>query len=220
MFVARRMKKTIVTVTPSASLLTAQERMRGHNIRQVPVVSEDGTLLGIVSDRDIRAAVLPAGLIPGFTAEEAGKFMGNTPVERVMTRKVITATLNDTLEDAIVLLHDFRINALPVVDNMGKIAGIITRTDVLEAFIEALGVGEVSSRLEVVVPDRPGTLAQLAAIIGSFHVNITSVLTTRHVEDGTRANFFRIATLNIGPIRKAIEEGGFEILDPTRYTLR
>ncbi|HWS14784.1 MAG TPA: CBS and ACT domain-containing protein [Candidatus Methylomirabilis sp.] len=214
------MKKTIVTVTPSTSLLEAQGRMRGHNIRQVPVVSEDGTLLGIVSDRDIRAAVLPAGLVPGFTAEAAGKFMENTPVERVMTRKVITATLTDTLEDAIVLLHDFRVNALPVVDAGGKIAGIITRTDVLEAFIEALGVGEVSSRLEVVVPDRPGTLAQLAAIIGSFHVNITSVLTTRHVEDGTRANFFRVATLNIGPIRKAIEEGGFEILDPSRYTLR
>lgn len=220
MFVARRMKKTVVTVTPSTSLREAQGRMRGHNIRQVPVVEEDGTLLGIVSDRDIRAAVLPAGLVPGFTAEEAGRFMESTPVERVMTRKVITATLNDTLEDAIVLLHDFRVNALPVVDAGGKIAGIITRTDVLEAFIEALGVGEVSSRLEVVVPDRPGTLAQLAAIIGSFHVNITSVLTTRHVEDGTRANFFRVATLNIGPIRKAIEEGGFEILDPSRYTLR
>jgi len=219
MFVARRMKKTIETVPPSASLLEAQGRMRGHHIRQVPVVSGDGTLLGIVSDRDIRAAVLPAGLIPGFTAEEAEKFMKNTPVERVMTRKVVTATLTDTLEDAIVLLHDFRVNALPVVDAAGKVVGIITRTDVLEAFIEVLGVGEVSSRIEVVVPDRPGTLAQVAAIIGSFHVNITSVLSTRHVEEGKRANFFRVATINIGPIRKAIEEEGFEILDPSKFIL-
>jgi acetoin utilization protein AcuB len=136
-----------------------------------------------------------------------------------MTRKVVTATLTDTLEDAIVLLHDFRVNALPVVDAAGKVAGIITRTDVMEAFIDALGVGEVSSRLEVVVPDRPGTLAQLAAIIGSFHVNITSVLSTPHVEVGKRANFFRVATLNIGPIRKAIQEAGFEILDPSKFLL-
>jgi len=219
MFVARRMKKKIVTVTPSASLFEAQARMRRQTVRQIPVVSEDGTLQGIVSDRDIRAAVLPAGLVPGFTAEAAEQFMKNTPVERVMTRKVVTATLTDTLEDAIVLLHDFRVNALPVVDAAGKVAGIITRTDVLEAFIDALGVGEVSSRLEVVVPDRPGTLAQLAAIIGSFHVNITSVLSTRHVEVGKRANFFRVATLNIGPIRKAIEEAGFEILDPSKFLL-
>ena len=216
MFVARRMKKQIVTVSPSASLFEAQRRMREHTIPQLPVVSEDGTLLGIVSDRDIRAAVLPAGMVPGFTPGEAEKFMKNTPVERVMTRKVVTATLTDTLEDAIVLLHDFRVNALPVVDAAGKVTGIITRTDVLEAFIDALGVGEVSSRLEVVVPDRPGTLAQLAAIIGSFHVNITSVLSTRHAEAGKRANFFHVDTLNVGPIRKAIQEAGFEILDPSK----
>ena len=219
MFVARRMKKNVVTAAPSTSLLEAQRRMREHTIRQIPVVSEDGTLLGIVSDRDIRAAVLPAGLVPGFTAGKAEKFMKNTLVERVMTRKVVTAMLTDTLEDAIVLLHDFRVNALPVVDGAGKIAGIITRTDVMEAFIDALGVGEISSRLEVVVPDRPGTLAQLAAIIGSFHVNITSVVSIRHAGSEKRANFFRVATLNVGPIRKAIEDAGFEILDPSKFLL-
>jgi len=219
MFVASTMKKKIVTAVPSASLFEAQRLMREHNIRQIPVVSEDGTLLGIVSDRDIRAAVLPAGLVPGFTAGKAEKFMKSTLVERVMTRKVVTAMLTDTLEDAIVLLHDYRVNALPVVDAAGKVAGMITRTDALKAFIDALGVGEISSRLEVVVPDRPGTLAQLAAIIGSFNVNITSVLSSRHVEGGKRANFFRVATLNVGPIRKAIEEAGFEILDPEKFLL-
>ena len=217
MFVARRMKKNIVTAAPSTSLFEAKRRMLEHTIRQIPVVSEDGTLLGIVSDRDIRAAVLPAGLVPGFTSGEAERFMKSTPVEQVMTRKVITAMLTDTLEDAIVLLRDFRVNALPVVNDTGKVAGIITRTDVLDAFIDALGVGEVSSRLEVVVPDRPGTLAQLAAIIGSFHVNITSVLSIRHMEAGKRANFMRVATMNVGPIRKAIEEAGFEILDPSKF---
>src|SRR4030042_4385753 len=150
MFVARRMKKSIVTAAPSASLFEAQRMMREHTIRQVPVVSEDGTLLGIVSDRDIRAAVLPAGLVPGFTAGKAEKFMKNTLLERVMTRKVVTAMLTDTLEDAIVLLHDYRVNALPVVDTAGGGAAMITRTDALKAFIGALGVGEVSSRLEVV----------------------------------------------------------------------
>jgi acetoin utilization protein AcuB len=217
MFVARRMKKNVVTAAPSMSLFDARRRMLEHAIRQIPVVSEDGTLLGIVSDRDIRAAALPAGLVPGFSPGEADRFMKNTPVEQVMTRKVVTAMLTDTLEDAIVLLRDFRVNALPVVNDAGKVAGIITRTDVLDAFIDALGVGEVSSRLEVVVPDRPGTLAQLAAIIGSFHVNITSVLSIRHMEAGKRANFLRVATMNVGPIRKAIEEAGFEILDPSKF---
>jgi acetoin utilization protein AcuB len=219
MFVARRMQKHPVTMSPSDSLFEAQERMRGKSVRQIPVVSEDGRLMGILSDRDIRGAVLPVGMIPGFTAEEAEKFLKATPVEKVMTRKVITALLTDTLEDAIELLYTFRVNALPVVDGDGKVVGIISRTDVLQAFIEALGVGEISSRIEVVVPDRPGTLARLVAIISSFQVNITSVLTTGHAEQGKRASFLRIATLNVGPIRKAIEEGGFEILDPSKFTL-
>src|SRR4030065_1098908 len=136
MFVARRMKKSIVTAAPSASLFEAQRMMREHTIPQLPVLSEDGTLLGIVSDRDIRAAVLPAGLVPGFTPGEAEKFMKNTPVERAMTRKVVTATLTDTLEEAIVLLRDFRVNALPVVDAAGKVAGVITRTAGSEACSE------------------------------------------------------------------------------------
>jgi acetoin utilization protein AcuB len=213
------MQKSIVTVRPAASLAEAQDLMRGHNIRQVPVTGEDGKLAGILSDRDIRGAMLPAGLVPGFTSEDAETFLRTTAVERVMTRKVVTATLTDTLEDAIVLLHDFNVNALPVVDAEGRVAGIITRVNILEAFIDILGVGEVSSRLEVVVPDRPGTLAQLVAIISSFHVNITSVLATGHVVEGKRANFFRIAALNIAPIKKAIEDAGFEILDPSQYTL-
>jgi len=219
MFVARRMQKNTVTLAPDASLADAQEKMRDYNIRQIPVTSADGKLIGILSDRDIRASVLPAGFIPGFSVEEAQKFLHNTPVEKVMTRKVATATLTDTLEDAIVLLRDFRVNALPVLDAEGKVIGIITRTNVLEAFIDVLGVGEVSSRLEVVVPDKPGTLAQLVTIISSFHVNITSVLASSHVEEGKRANFFRLNTLNLAPIKKAIVEAGFEILDPSQFTL-
>ncbi|MBP2673927.1 MAG: hypothetical protein H6Q84_767 [Deltaproteobacteria bacterium] len=220
MFVARRMQKHPVTMSPATSLFEAQERMREHRILQIPVTSEDGTLVGILSDRDIRGTVLPVGMIPGFTAEEAEKFLKNTPVERVMTRKVITATLSDTLEDAIGLMYNFKINSLPVVDDGNKVVGIISRTDVLETFIEVIGMGKISSRLDVVVPDKPGSLAQLVGIISSFQVNITSILTTGHLETGMMTNFLRIATLNVGPIRKAIEEAGFEILDPAKFLSR
>lgn len=217
MFVSRRMQRNVVTVSPGDSLGEARERMRSRNVHQLPVTSEAGTLVGIVSDRDIRGATLPAALLPGRPQAELDRILRETPVEKIMTRKVVTATLHDALEDAIVLLHDFRVNALPVVDDRGRVAGIITRGDVLRAFIEALGVGEISSRLEVLVPDKPGTLAEIMAILKSFHVNITSVLTTGHEAEGMRAVFLRIGTLNIAPIRKAIEEAGFRILDPGAF---
>jgi len=217
MFVTRRMKRNVATVSPSASLQEARRLMRGHNVRQLPVTVEDNKLTGILSDRDIREAMLPVGLLPGASEKEMEEMLANTPVEKVMTRKVVTATVTDSLVDAIVLLHDFRINALPVVDDNGRVAGIITRTDILKAFIEALGVGEISSRLEVLVPDVPGALVELVTIIKTFHVNITSILTTGTTEPEKRAVFFRLATLNVGPIRKAIQEAGYQILDPKDF---
>jgi len=217
MFVTRRMQRKVVVISPSASLQDARRLMREQNVRQLPVTGEDNKLVGIVSDRDIREAMLPVGLLSGSSEKEKEKMLASTLVEKVMTRKVVTATVNDSLEDAITLLHDFRVNALPVLDDKGGVAGIITRTDVLKAFIEALGVGEISSRLEVVVPDVPGSLVGVMTIIKSFHVNITSILTTGHTEPGTLAVFFRIATLNLGPIRKAIQEAGYRILDPANF---
>ena len=213
MYVARSMQKNPVTMLPTMSLFEAQELMREKKIQQVPIVSEEGKLAGILSDRDVRAAVLPVGMIPGFTAEEAEKFLKNTPVEKVMTRNVYFATLTDTLEDAVGMLYSFKINALPVVDDGNHVVGIISRTDILEAFIETIGMGKISSRIDVMVPARPGAIAQIVGIISSFHVNITSILTLGDIEGGTMTSFFRVATLNVGPIRKAIEEAGFEIID-------
>lgn len=219
MFVVRRMQRNVVTVSPRASLHEARGRMRGNNIHQLPVTDEEGKLVGILSNRDIREATLPVGLIKGATEKEAEDLLRNTAVEKVMTRKVVTATVEDTLEDAAVLLHDFRINSLPVLDAQGRVAGILSRTDVLKAFIEVLGVGEISSRLEVVVPDRPGGLAEIVAIIKRFNVNITSVLTTGVPEDGKRAILFRVATQNVVPLKEAIREAGFRILDPLSFLL-
>lgn len=217
MFVAKRMKRHVVTVSPGDSLLNARQKMRGNGIHQVPVVSKDGRLVGILSNHDIREAVLPASLLPGGGGEQAEALLKDTPVEKVMTRKVVTATLNDTMEDAMVLLHDFRINALPVVDEKGRVAGIITRTDILRAFLDALGVGEISSRIEVVVPDRPGGLAQVVNIIKRFDVNITSVLTAGRAGAGKRAISFRIATINVTPIKEAIREAGFPVVEPKDF---
>ena len=214
MFVTRRMRRDVVTVAPFSTLKEARRLMRKHNVRQLPVTNKENELIGVLSDRDIREAMLPVGLLPGASENEMEEMLANTSVEKVMTRKVVTATTDDSLEDAVVLLHDFRVNSLPVVDDKGRVAGIITRTDILKAFIEALGVGEISSRLEVVVPDVPGALVPLVTITKNFHVKTTSILTTAHPDPNKRAVVFRIATRNVGPIRNALQEAGYEILSP------
>src|SRR4030067_1306119 len=144
MFVTQRMRRDIVTLAPTSPLKDARRLMRDRNVRQRPVPGKENELIGILSDRDIREAMLPVGLLPGASEKEMEEMLAKTPVEKVMTRKVVTATIDDSLEDAVVLLHDFRGNSLPVADDRGRVAGIITRAGVLKAFIEALGVGEIS----------------------------------------------------------------------------
>lgn len=219
MFVVRRMQRKVVTALPETSLFEARERMRGHSIHQLPVVEGDGKLVGIVSNHDVRETILPSALLPGLPDSEVEQRLRRTPVGEVMTRKVVTAALTDTLEDAVALLHDFRVNALPVVDEQGRVAGIITRTDVLQAVIDALGVGEVSSRIEVAIPDKPGGLAQIVNIIKSFNINITSVLTVGHREEGMRINIFRLATINPAPIKQAIRDAGYRVLEARDFIL-
>lgn len=219
MYVARRMKKNVLTVAPSASLQEARQTMKERNIHQLVVTAPDGTLIGIVSDRDIRGAAMLDRIVPDVSHADAEKLMGETPVETIMKRKVVTATPADTLEDAIVLMHDYGVNALPVLDSRGRVVGIVTRTDVLKAFIDTLGVGEPSARIEVLVDDRPGQLARLLDIVLSFNVNVTSMITSGHVEEGKMAVFFRVATLNTLPMKKAMADAGFTLIDPTRFTI-
>ena len=135
----------------------------------------------------------------------------------VMTRNVITVRPETTLKEAAGLLARTGISGMPVVDGTGRLAGILTRGDVLRACIQAMGVGEISSRLEVLVPDRPGALADVVAIIKTFHVNIITVLTAGPAGAGMRTIYFRLSTLNVAPIRKAIEEAGFRVLDPGSF---
>lgn len=109
------------TVTPTTSLTEIRHLMRAEGCRHLPVV-EDGRLVGIVTDRDLRAVV-------------------NTPVlahgsaETIMTANPITVSPSTPAHRAAEMLNLYKFNSLPVVDH-GVLVGIITSTDFLAQFTE------------------------------------------------------------------------------------
>jgi len=106
------------TVSPSDSLDRARNLLMVHAINQLPVVARDRkTLLGIVTDRDLRDAKPENGT-----------------VESVMTRPAITLARQSTLLNACEVMRLSRIGSVPIADGE-KLAGIITRSDILEAFV-------------------------------------------------------------------------------------
>src|SRR3972149_5901644 len=93
MFVIRRMQRNVVTISPNASLFEARERMRRHSIPQLPVTGENGKLIGILSNRDIREATLPVALLRGATEKEAEDLLKETPVAKFRLLKACLQVL-------------------------------------------------------------------------------------------------------------------------------
>jgi len=133
MVVGDYMTKAPITVGEDTSMKEAVELLRQYHIRHLPVV-QGHFLVGIVSDRDIRKA--SPSLLSGVDMTEYEEVLGNTPVSRVMTREPFTVTAGTDLREAVQLLVDKKVGAIPVMD--GKdLVGIFSEID---AFKLLLGV--------------------------------------------------------------------------------
>lgn len=127
------------TVKPHDSIAHARALLEEFRINQVPV-TVNLRLVGIVTDRDLRDAVNTANTA---TAEVSGKRAvriegpDTISVESVMSAKPITVRPKDLMEKAAELMRRERIGALPVVEGR-TLRGILTRSDVLAAFVSAM----------------------------------------------------------------------------------
>lgn len=120
-----------LTVAPHVSVHQAHTLMQKRQIRHLPVV-EEGRLVGMVSDRDIRL-VLPSPAT-SLAVWEVRHLLAKLTVGEIMTRFVVTVTPDTTAAEAVRRLLRHKIGALPVLDNR-QVLGILTRTDVLRAFL-------------------------------------------------------------------------------------
>ena len=208
MLVRKKMKKDLVTITKDERMTVARKILKEKNIRHLPVV--DGKkLIGLVTNMDIRKA--EASPATSLEIRELHYLLDKLTVGEIMTRNVITISPDISIEEATILLHDNKIGCLPVVED-GNLVGIITENDVMEILIEVLGMKEKGSRLEVVVDDKPGALADITRIIKESNVNITSVVTDISDEPGKRVIAFKLKTFYFEPIKKALEGAGFPVL--------
>ena len=126
------MSHQLITVRPTDSLKTAEEKMGLARCRHLPVVDEAGTLVGILSDRDCRLAHLSPATLRESWQDEA--VLEQTPVEAFMSHEVLTIESSATVGKAALLLLNNRINALPVMKE-GRLIGMVTSSDLLKALI-------------------------------------------------------------------------------------
>ena len=127
------MTRNPLVMTPDETIGQADELMAEHRFRQLPVVDE-GALLGIITDRDIRSFLAPSSFL---NPEERARAL-EVEVREIMTTEPLTLSPDDALRDAVELLLEEKIGGIPVVDEAEGLVGIVTYVDVLRCLLNGL----------------------------------------------------------------------------------
>lgn len=198
MIVRHWMTTDVVTTAKEASIQDALKLMKRHSIRHLPVVQSDGTLVGWVTDADLRS-VLIASMLEDLSVED------------VMVRRPITVSPDDSLETAAQLALENRIGGLPVVDG-SKIVGVITVVDMLSAFISMLGLMQSSNRLDVKLVGPKQSLDSVTRLLQDQGAEIISVCHVRPTKADEAVYSFRLKKCSMEPILGSLKEEGIEVV--------
>ena len=204
MLVGKRMTRNPKTVSPDDPLSVAARILREHRFHHLPVV-EGGRLVGILSDTDMRNA--------SFTAIPAdGGRAGDRPVREAMRSEVWSVTPDDSVEDALLILTREKFGALPVLSG-DRLVGIITRADLLNAFVDLLDVNGVCFCVDVTFPRNLVRFEELIDTIAGMGVEVRSVLIAPQGEIGALNAHLRVATIDGPAVRRVLREKGFVIAE-------
>jgi CBS domain-containing protein len=127
------MKAPVISTEPDIPVRLAYRKMVENEIRRLPVIDDEGHLVGILTERSARSFLLPRDLdASGVPADD-----DDTPVRKVMDRTVFVVGPEESIVSAVRTMHDRKVGGLPVVER-GRCIGMITVQDLLEVLLAAL----------------------------------------------------------------------------------
>jgi len=207
MFVANRMTKNPITVSPDTKVDEAAALMKKHHFRRLPVVA-DGKLVGFLSDKDIiKAAPSPATTLAKY---EINSLLAKMRIADIMAKEVISVQVDATIEEAALLMCNHKIGGLPVISSVGTVVGVITETDIFKTFVDVMGLAEGKTRLTLEVQDRVGTVKEIAGVFSDLGISIDSLITCKK-DDGSYEIVVRGDFSDLGKIKESLEQKGFTI---------
>jgi acetoin utilization protein AcuB len=211
MLVRDKMSVPPVTITPETPFQDALKLMREQRFRRLPVVNRSGELVGIVSERDLLYATpSPAN---SLSVWELQYLLSQLQVQNIMTKGVVTTTADTPIEDAAEVMAGRKIGGMPVVDENNYVLGVITETDIFNAFVEMMAINKSGLRLTLEVADRMGVLADLALAIAEAGGHVVSVGTYDGAAPGLRRLLVKVQGLSKGQLVEISERLGDHIID-------
>ena len=171
MTVSKNMTINPVTTTPDMGVFEAFELMKNEGVQRLPVLDNDGNLVGIISEKNITSAAADREV----SIVEFALLLSKIKVGDVMTKEVITVSIDDPVELAARKMSDNDISILPVVDNNGKLVGIVSRSDLFRLLLELFGTRHYGIRVTFRIKDQKGVIAKLAIALEKIGANIVSI---------------------------------------------
>jgi len=206
MYVRQFMTSQVFTVTPDESIADTLVLMREKKIDRLPVL-EKGKLVGFVTDGDLReVSPSPATTLSIF---ELNYLIAKTPIREVAIKNVVTCHPDTQIEDAALLMREHKIGGLPVLEE-GKLVGIITGYDILDAFLDIMGSRSPGERVVIEAKDKTGILLDIATTIKQFEVDVTS-FAFYHKKDNHIQFLAHLQGEQVAEVKVSLEEKGYRL---------
>ncbi len=207
MFVKDRMTVNPVTIKDSAPVIEAGEIFRKNKFARLPVMHEE-KLVGIITQDDL-LKVSPSQATT-LSVWELNYVLSKLLVKDAMTRNPITISPNVTLEEAALLMREREVGALPVIEQ-DKLVGIITESDIFDAFIDLMGLKRIGARISIDLEDRVGAIAQITDLLRAESINIVS-LALFHRDHSSGELVLRLDSPQSQSIVERLKEKGYKVL--------
>ncbi|MBW2259239.1 MAG: CBS domain-containing protein [Deltaproteobacteria bacterium] len=198
MIVQSLMIKDPFTISDRTSVQEAIHLMQDKSIRHLPVVDKSHRLVGWATLSDMKQGLLPA-MVTGLSVAD------------IMVKNPITLHPDDDVEVAARVIYEKKIGGMPVVDDDKKVVGVMTVTDLLNAFIKIMGMLTNGTRLDVNVGKEAQGFEKVSGIIRDQGGEIVSVGIASDVTD-KRIHYFRLKKCLAEPIIKALDKEGYEVV--------
>jgi CBS domain-containing protein len=128
------MSTTVISVTADTPITQAHQIMKKNNIRRLPVM-DNGNLEGMVTIGDVREAS-PSGATT-LSIWELNYLWSQIKVGNIMSKEVLTVHAHEPIIHAAKLMYDNKVSGLPVLDEVGRVIGVITESDIFRMVIKA-----------------------------------------------------------------------------------
>jgi len=202
MFVGERMSRPVISVSPDMPINDVLAMFKKEHIRRAPVINKS-KLVGIVTETDLLNAS-PSD-VSTLSVWEMNYLISKVTVKRVMSKKVITVDAGTPIEEAARIMADNKIGGMPVLNN-GRVAGMITETDLFKVFLELMGARQKATRVTATVDNKRGELARVTKAIASHGGNFISFGVFAGPDTSTSVITFKVEGIKQNEIKSALKD--------------